>query len=32
MPDVENGNLILMAHSGDAYISFFAYLYIVKNR
>lgn len=27
MPDVENGNLILMAHSGDAYISYFAYLY-----
>lgn len=30
MPDVENGNLILMAHSGDAYISFFAYLYKLK--
>lgn len=27
MPDVSRGNLILMAHSGDAYISFFAYLY-----
>ena len=27
MPDVINGNLMLMAHSGDAYISFFAYLY-----
>lgn len=27
MPDVEHGNLILMAHSGDAYISYFAYLY-----
>lgn len=27
MPDVVNGNLILMAHSGDAYISFFAYLF-----
>ena len=27
MPDVLNGNLMLMAHSGDAYISFFAYLY-----
>ena len=27
MPDVNNGNLILMAHSGDAYISYFAYLY-----
>lgn len=27
MPDVINGNLILMAHSGDAYISYFAYLY-----
>ena len=30
MPDVENGNLILMAHSGDAYISFFAFLYKLK--
>lgn len=27
MPDVYQGNLILMAHSGDSYISFFAYLY-----
>lgn len=27
LPDVNNGNLILMAHSGDAYISYFAYLY-----
>ncbi len=27
MPDVEDGNFILYAHSGDAYISFFAYLY-----
>lgn len=27
MPDVVNGNLILMAHSGDSYISYFAYLY-----
>lgn len=27
MPDVESGNFILYAHSGDAYISFFAYLY-----
>lgn len=27
LPDIENGNLILMAHSGDAYISYFAYLY-----
>ena len=27
LPDVVNGNLILMAHSGDAYISYFAYLY-----
>lgn len=26
-PDVQNGNFILYAHSGDAYISFFAYLY-----
>lgn len=27
LPDVVNGNLILMAHSGDSYISFFANLY-----
>ena len=27
MPDVTNGNLILAAHSGDAYISYFAFLY-----
>ena len=27
LPDVVGGNLILMAHSGDAYISYFAYLY-----
>lgn len=27
MPDIVNGNLILAAHSGDAYISYFAYLY-----
>ena len=27
LPDVPNGNLILMAHSGDAYISYFAYLW-----
>lgn len=27
MPDVVNGNLMLMAHSGDAYISFFAFLH-----
>ncbi len=27
LPTVANGNLILMAHSGDAYISYFAYLY-----
>ena len=26
-PDVVNGNLILMAHSGDSYISYFAYLW-----
>lgn len=26
-PDVEKGNFILMAHSGDAYISYFANLY-----
>ena len=30
MPDVVNGNLMLMAHSGDAAISYFAYLYILK--
>lgn len=30
MPDVVNGNLILMAHSGDAAVSYFAYLYILK--
>ena len=29
-PDVANGNLILMAHSGDAYISYFAFLYRLK--
>ena len=29
-PDVSNGNFILMAHSGDAYISYFAYLYRLK--
>lgn len=29
-PDVVNGNFILLAHSGDAYISFFAYLYKLK--
>ena len=27
LPDVGGGNLILMAHSGDSYISYFAYLY-----
>ena len=27
LPDVTNGNLILIAHSGDAYISYFRYLY-----
>ena len=27
MPDAPNGNLILIAHSGDAYISYFAYLW-----
>lgn len=26
-PDVSGGNLVLAAHSGDAYISYFAYLY-----
>ena len=30
MSVVPNGNLMLMAHSGDAYISFFAYLYRLK--
>lgn len=30
MPDVPNGNLILMAHSGSAAISYFAFLYILK--
>lgn len=30
MPNISNGNLILMAHSGDAYISYFAYLYRLK--
>ena len=27
MPDVDYGNFILYAHSGNAYYSFFAYLY-----
>lgn len=27
MPDVSNSNLILMAHSGNTYLGFFAYLY-----
>lgn len=27
LPDVPGGNLILMGHSGNSYISFFAYLY-----
>lgn len=30
LPDVPGGNLILIAHSGDAYISYFAYLYLLK--
>ncbi len=30
MPDIKNGNLILMAHSGDAYISYFAYLFLLN--
>ena len=30
MPDVENGNLMLMAHSGTAYISYFNRLYRLK--
>ena len=29
LPDVDNGNLILMAHSGTAYISYFAYLWML---
>lgn len=29
LPDVDRGNLILMAHSGDAYISYFAYLWML---
>lgn len=30
LPDVDKGNLILMAHSGDAYISYFAYLWMLE--
>ncbi len=30
MPDVINGNLILMAHSGTAYIAYFEYLYMLS--
>lgn len=30
LPDVPNGNLILIAHSGDAYISYFAYLWMLN--
>ena len=30
MPDVDKGNLILMAHSGDAAISYFAFLHILR--
>ena len=30
MTDVDIGNLILMSHSGDAYISYFAYLYYLQ--
>ena len=30
MPDVKNGNLVLIAHSGDAWISFFENLYKLK--
>ncbi len=30
LPDVANGNLILLGHSGDSYISFFAYLYLLN--
>ncbi len=29
LPDVDGGNLILIAHSGDAYISYFAYLWMM---
>ena len=29
MPNVDKGNLMLMAHSGDSYISYFAYLYVL---
>jgi len=29
-PDVKNGNLMLIAHSGDAYISYFRYLYRLR--
>ena len=27
LPDVQGGNLVLVAHSGDAYVSYFAYLW-----
>ena len=30
LPDVSNGNLILIAHSGDSYISYFANLYMLE--
>ena len=30
MPEVVNGNLILMAHSGTAYIAYFEYLYMLN--
>ena len=30
LPDVSNGNIILIAHSGDSYISYFAYLYMLE--
>ena len=30
LPDAGPGNLILMAHSGDAYISYFAYLWMLE--
>ena len=29
LPDVDKGNLILIAHSGNAYYSYFAYLYLL---
>ena len=31
MPDVKNGNLIIAAHSGNSYISYFKNLYKLSN-